>query len=529
MGKPPSSKPVKPVVLCVLDGWGFRAEPSDNALEIARLPNWRRLWQNRPKALIATSGEAVGLPPGQMGNSEVGHMNIGAGRIALPELARIDAALADGSFGTHRLLADLFAKVKEARGRLHVMGLLSPGGVHAMQEHILAMVRLAVQADIPVRVHAFLDGRDTPPTSAKGFVREFQASIAGLKDVRIATLAGRYYAMDRDSRWERTRLAYLAIVEDKTDDAPFPDPVAAIERAYARSETDEFLKPVVIGDYRGMADGDGLFMANFRSDRARQILTALLAPAFDRFPRRCVRFAAACGMIKYSEALSPYLQALFPPQALPKTLGELVSRAGRRQLRIAETEKYAHVTFFFNGGVEDPYPGEERILVPSPKVATYDQKPEMSAPEVTDRLLAAIRAKSYDLIVVNYANPDMVGHTGNLDAAVKAAECIDRCLGRIEAAVDAEGGVLLITADHGNLEQMRDPRTGEAHTQHTTNPVPAILCGPAAADYALDNGRLADIAPTLLPFLGITQPPEMVGRSLLRPRENAQAVRRARS
>lgn len=524
MNNPENPLP-RPVVLCILDGWGWREETENNALALAETPEWDALLKTCPHAKIATSGEAVGLPAGQMGNSEVGHMNIGAGRIAVPELPRIDRAIADGSLAKNPELVRFLEKIRAAGGRLHLLGLLSPGGVHAMDQHMAVMAELAAKSGLKVWVHAFLDGRDTPPSSGLGYVRAFLAAIGKLPNVQIATVAGRYYAMDRDQRWERVARAESAIAGGHGRNAP--DALAAIKSAYEAGESDEFVDPYVIGDYQGMQDGDGLFMANFRADRARELLTALLKPEFESFPRsRRIKFSAAAGMVKYSDELSHYLAVLFPPALLPKTLGELVANAGKHQLRIAETEKYAHVTFFLNGGVETVYHGEDRILVPSPRVATYDLQPEMSAPEVTDKLIEAIAAGNHDLIVVNYANPDMVGHTGNLQASILAAECIDRCLGRLAAAVRGAGGVLLITADHGNLEEMLDTVTGERLTQHTTNPVPAVLVGESAQAFSLADGKLADLAPTLLPFLGIAQPPEMTGRSLLRP---ADARRRSRA
>lgn len=513
MSEPSEERP-RPVVLCILDGWGLRDAPTDNALALARTPVWDRLMRGAATARISTSGADVGLPDGQMGNSEVGHMNIGAGRIAVPDLPRIDKAIAAGELQRNGTLQAALAKLKASGGTLHLMGLLSPGGVHSHQDHMAALARIAAEAGVPVAIHAFLDGRDTPPQSGRGFLSEFERAIADFVGVRIATVGGRYFAMDRDKRWERVAKAYAVLVDSEGRRAPDAD--TAVTQAYAANETDEFITPTAIADYRGMRDGDGILMANFRADRAREILTALLDPHFDGFPRpRRRHFATAIGMVEYSVQLNPLLVTLFPPVRFTKTLGELVANAGMRQLRIAETEKYAHVTFFLNGGEEAMFRGEDRILVPSPKVATYDLKPEMSAPEVTDKLVAAVQSGTYDLIVVNYANPDMVGHTGVLAAAIRAAECIDDCLGRLEAAVTKAGGVLVITADHGNLEEMRDPATGQPHTQHTTNLVPIVLTGPGAAGFGLNNGRLADIAPTLLRFLGLAQPAEMTGRVLL--------------
>lgn len=506
----------RPVVLCILDGWGLRDERDWNAIAQANTPNWDRLWAQQPHARIATSGRDVGLPDGQMGNSEVGHMNIGAGRIAVPELGRIDNAVADGTLARLPLLAATLDKLRASGGTLHLFGLLSPGGVHSHQDHIAAVAKAAAAAGVPVALHAFLDGRDTPPRSALDFLAAFEAAIAGVPNIRFATVGGRYWGMDRDKRWERVARAYAASILAEGERAASAR--AAIEAGYARNENDEFVAPTIIDGFAGVRDGDGLFFANFRADRARQILTALLDPHFDGFARaRLPRFAAVLGMVEYSAALRDLMPALFLAERYPNTLGEVVAKAGLKQLRIAETEKYAHVTFFLNGGEDSIYAGEERILVPSPKVATYDLQPEMSAGEVTDKLVAAIRGGAFDLIVVNFANPDMVGHTGILAAAMKAAETIDATLARLEDAVLAVGGALLITADHGNLEQMQDHESGQAHTQHTTGPVPLVLIAREAAHHALNDGRLADLAPTVLQLMGLKQPAEMTGRSLLRP------------
>ncbi|HUC63377.1 MAG TPA: 2,3-bisphosphoglycerate-independent phosphoglycerate mutase [Alphaproteobacteria bacterium] len=513
----------RPVVLAVLDGWGHREECADNAVCQATLPVWTRLMTECPHALLDASAHEVGLPEGQMGNSEVGHMNLGAGRIVLQDLPRIDEAIKSGALARNPKLADFIAKLNASKGRAHLLGLLSPGGVHSHQDHLASLARLLGEAGVPVAVHGFLDGRDTPPRSALGFVAEFERAIAGLANVSLGTLGGRYYAMDRDKRWARVELAYDALVAGMGEHAA--DARAAIEAGYARGENDEFLKPTILDAYAGIADGDGILMANFRADRARQILASLLDPAFDGFARkRVVRFAAALGMVSYSEALDKFMPALFPPQDLSGTLGEIVARAGLKQLRIAETEKYAHVTFFFNGGEEKPYPGEERILVPSPQVATYDLKPEMSADEVTDKLVAAIASGKFDLIVVNYANGDMVGHTGILAAAIKAAETIDRCLGRLSEAVARAGGALLITADHGNLEEMRDPKSGQPQTAHSMNPVPLVLVNAPAWVAGLRSGRLADVAPTILALMNLPQPPLMTGRTLLVDRAGARSA-----
>ncbi|MBI5163422.1 MAG: 2,3-bisphosphoglycerate-independent phosphoglycerate mutase [Magnetospirillum sp.] len=513
MTQTPSATRPRPVVLCILDGWGHRDDRADNAIALAATPHWDRFLARYPHALLATSGLQVGLPDGQMGNSEVGHMNLGAGRVVMQDLPRIDAAVADGSLARNPVLLDAVARIRAAGGRLHLMGLMSPGGVHSHQDHLAALARIVAGLGVPVLVHAFLDGRDTPPSSAIEYMKRFLADVAG-HDVAVATVSGRYYAMDRDKRWDRVALAWQAMVA--ADGPAAADPVGAIAASYAAGKTDEFVLPAAIGAYAGMSDGDGLLMGNFRADRAREILACLVDPAFDGFPRTTsVAFSARLGLTEYSQELNAFLTPLFPAESLTRIMGEVVCEAGMTQLRIAETEKYAHVTFFFNGGREEVFPGEDRILVPSPKVATYDLKPEMSAPEVCDRLVAAIGSGRYDLIVANFANGDMVGHTGILTAAMAAAETVDAALGRLEAAILAAGGTMLVTADHGNAEQMKDFVTGEPHTAHTTGPVDAVLVNPPPGIDRLDNGRLADVAPTLLALLGLPQPAEMTGRVLI--------------
>ena len=504
----------KPLVLCILDGWGYRAEREDNAIAQARLPVWTRLMAECPHALVATSGRDVGLPDGQMGNSEVGHMNIGAGRILTQELPRIDAAIADHSVARNAALTGLMAAVKATGGACHILGLLSPGGVHSHQDHLAAFARMLDGAGIPVRIHAFLDGRDTAPQSAAGFMEKFLNDIAALKNTKIATVGGRYYGMDRDKRWERVEKAYAAIVEGQG--AAAADPISAIRASYAASVTDEFMLPAVMPGYGGMRDGDAVLMGNFRADRVRQMSAALLDPAFDDFARgRKLRFAGAVSLTEYSKGLTKFMGVMFPPQQTTNMLGEIISRKGLTQLRIAETEKYAHVTFFLNGGAESEFPGESRILVQSPKVATYDLQPEMSAPEVTDNIVRAIENQRFDVIIVNYANGDMVGHSGILKAAIKAAEAIDVALGRLDAALRKAGGAMLISADHGNLEMMRDAASNEPHTQHTLCRVPVVLVNGPQDVRALNDGRLADLAPTVLELLGIAKPQEMTGHSLL--------------
>ena len=503
----------RPVILCILDGWGHSDEKADNAIYLAKTPVWDRLVHSCPHSLINASETFVGLPSGQMGNSEVGHMNLGAGRVVLQDLPRIDKAIDSGALAANPRLHTFIDRLKQSGGTCHLMGLMSPGGVHSMQTHIAALARIVAGAGVPVAVHAFLDGRDTPPSSARGYMKEFLAATDGLPALAVGTVSGRYYAMDRDKRWDRTQLVYEAIADGQGEKAA--DPLSAIDAGYARGETDEFVRPTVIGDFRGIADGDGVLMANFRADRVRQLLGALLDPDFDGFAGRRPKVAAAAGMTEYSTTLNPYLLTLFPPEPLRRVMGEVLAEAGLTQLRIAETEKYAHVTFFFNGGEEKPFPGEERILVPSPQVATYDLKPEMSAFELTDRLVEAIDSGRFDVIVVNYANTDMVGHSGNLDATIKAVEAVDHCLGRVVEAVTRVDGTMLITADHGNAETMRNTDTGEVQTAHTLNRVPAVLVNPPPGVSALAEGALSDIAPTLLRLLGLPKPSEMTGRSLI--------------
>jgi 2,3-bisphosphoglycerate-independent phosphoglycerate mutase len=504
----------RPAVLCILDGWGHRTSPKDNAILDARTPNYDRLIATCPQGLIDASETFVGLPKGQMGNSEVGHMNLGAGRVAVPDMPRIDKAIEDGSLAKNPVLTDLIDALKKSGGACHLMGLASPGGVHSHQDHLVALANVIAGAGVSVWIHAFLDGRDTPPRSAQEYLEQIAAGLQKDLPAKFGSIGGRYYAMDRDKRWDRVEKAYDCLVEAKGEKARTPK--EAVEKAYAAGQDDEFVLPTALEAYRGMKDGDGVLMFNYRSDRAREILTALLDPMFDGFKRsRLVNFAATVGMVKYSAALSGLLKTLFPPLEIKMGLGETVARAGLKQLRIAETEKYAHVTFFFNGGEERQFDGEERILVPSPKVATYDLKPEMSAPEVTDKLVEAIGSGKFDLIVVNFANTDMVGHSGILPAAIKAVEAVDACLGRLMEAVKKAGGVMLITADHGNAEQMYDEQSHQKHTQHTLNRVPALLFNAPPNVRSLQDGKLADVAPTLLALMHLAQPAEMTGHSLL--------------
>jgi len=507
-----SSPRPRPVVLLILDGWGHRDDPRDNALALANLPNWRRLLAEHPSTLIHTEGRHVGLPDGQMGNSEVGHMNIGAGRIVYQDLTRIDAAIEDGSFFDNAELLAACDAVRADGGTLHVMGLLSPGGVHSHEAHLAAMLDLAAKRGVArVAVHAFTDGRDMPPRSAEPSLRALQAQCAALGNAHVASVSGRYYAMDRDQRWERVRKARDAIVDAQSPHRA-PDAVAALQAAYARDENDEFVLPTVIDGAAPMADGDAVVFMNFRADRARQLTAAFVDPAFAGFAARRPQLVRFVCLTEYDARLPAPLA--FAPDNLPNTLGEVLGANGMTQLRIAETEKYAHVTFFMSGGREDPYPGEDRILVPSPKVATYDLQPEMSAPEVCARLVQAVRDARFDVVICNFANPDMVGHTGVLDAAIKAVETVDKAVGEIVAAVREQGGELLVTADHGNVEMMRDPETGEPHTSHTVGPVDLIYVG--SRDVPLrGGGALRDLAPTILDLIGIDPPAEMTGRSLL--------------
>ena len=501
-----------PVVLCILDGWGEREAAPDNAISLAATPTYDRLRATCPTGRIDASAEAVGLPAGQMGNSEVGHMNIGAGQIVMQDLPRIDAAVASGALASNPQLQAFAARIAAAGGCCHLLGLLSPGGVHSHQDHIVALARILSAAGLEVCIHAILDGRDTAPRAADEDVQRFVADVGDAG--RIVTLIGRFFALDRDQRWDRVEQAHQAIRWGKG--AVAADLSTALQGARDRAENDEFVTPTVIADYAGIADGDGVLMANFRADRAREILTTLVDPDFNGFDIGALPvFSAQLGMISYSRALDQWFPALFQPVDLKDTLGEVVAAAGKRQLRLAETEKYPHVTFFLNGGREQEFPGETRVMVPSPKVKTYDLQPEMSAVEVCDQLVAAIASGDYELIICNFANPDMVGHTGVLSAAIDAVETVDQCLGRIDAAICAAAGCLLITADHGNIEQMTDPETVGPHTAHTTNLVPAVLVNGPTAIKQLRSGRLSDIAPTLLRLMGLAAPAGMTGRSLL--------------
>jgi 2,3-bisphosphoglycerate-independent phosphoglycerate mutase len=510
----------RPYILIVLDGWGYSENTNFNAIHSAHKPNWDSYWEDYPHVLINASGTDVGLPDAQMGNSEVGHMNIGAGRVVDQEFTRITRAIEDGSFFHNEVLCNAFDEVAANGKALHILGLLSPGGVHSHQDHICALVELGARHDVKdIYVHAFLDGRDTPPKSAEEYLHDVQMKMTELGRGRFASIIGRYYAMDRNHNWDRTRLAYDLICDGKAE-FQSDDPFIAVDMAYARGETDEFVSPTAIlkpgaGRVR-INDGDAVVFANYRADRARQLTRPFTDTDFDGFPReRVPSLGTFISMTQYKAEFP--IQAAFPPEQIRNSLGEYIAAKGLHQLRIAETEKYAHVTFFFNGGEERVFKGEDRILVPSPDVATYDLKPEMSAPEVTDKLVEAINSRKYDVIICNYANADMVGHTGDFDAAVKAIESIDACLGRVVDATLKAGGELLITADHGNAEQMKSYITekvrGQAHTAHTGNLVPLLYIG-RPAESMPGTGALCDIAPTLLYLMGMKLPEEMTGRPL---------------
>ncbi len=514
------TKRPKPIVLTVLDGWGYRAETKGNAIALARKPNYDRLLAEFPNTLIQTSGPAVGLPEGQMGNSEVGHLNIGAGRIVLMDITRVDQAIASGAFFQNDLLLGAMARGRERQ--LHLMGLLSDGGVHSHIDHLFALLRMARENKVErVFIHCFMDGRDTPPHSGLDFVRQLQHKLRELGVGRIASISGRYYAMDRDNRWERGELAYRAIVhgEAKTRSA---DPEDAIGRSYEQGTTDEFILPVAITSGPGPAaapvacvrDDDAVIFFNFRADRARQMTRAIAEPGFDKFsdPQRPANLYFVA-MTQYDKSFS-WLRYIFGPEKLEHILANVFAEQGFRNLRVAETEKYAHVTYFFNGGVEKPFPGEERVLVPSPKVPTYDLQPEMSAAGIADTVVHAIEKGEFDAVIMNFANADMVGHSGHLEPTIRAVETVDACLGRIFQSLRPRGGAWIITADHGNAETMIDPVTGGPHTYHTTNPVPFILLQEDGGLRLAAGGALRDIAPTLLGMLGLPEPAEMTGRDL---------------
>lgn len=502
---------MKSVLLCILDGWGVKKGGEYDAISKAKTPNFDKLIKDCPNSEVKTYGEAVGLPHGQMGNSEVGHMNIGSGRIVAGALGKIGISLENGELEKHPVIAEAIKKLSGRR--LHLMGLASDGGVHAHIDHITGLAKIFAKNNVDVALHLFTDGRDTSPKSGKLFIQNLLNEISAFKNIEIATISGRFYAMDRDKRWDRVEKAYDAIVSGESENK-FNTPIEVIEKSYSENVTDEFIIPSVNKNYKGISNEDGILMANFRADRAREILDAILFEDFDGFKRKkTIKVGEALGTVEYSEKLTAYLKVLFPAETVSNTLGELISNLGLNQLRIAETEKYAHVTFFFNGGVEEVFKGEDRILVPSPKVATYDLKPEMSAFEVTDKLIEALRSGKYSLIVCNFANGDMVGHTGILSAAVKAVETLDACIGKLKEAIEGTDNIMILSADHGNAEEMLD-KNGQPHTQHTVGSVPFIIVN-AGKNITLKDGRLCDIAPTILELLEIKKPEEMKGISLI--------------
>ena len=504
-----------PVVLIVLDGWGFRPGREGNAIELGQTPVWHKLWQRASRTLLDASGLPVGLPDGQIGNSEVGHLNLGAGRVVPQDIVRISQSVESGEFFRIPALVQLVEDTRRHDGTLHVMGLIGTGGVHALDKHLLAAVEMGRKAGLPVAIHAWLDGRDTPPKSGLGFMEDLTATVKSNGGGRavVSTVIGRYYAMDRDKRWDRTKLAYDAMVNGIG--VKVSDPITAIQQAYAAGETDEFVKPRVISGAALIKEGDGIFCFNYRADRMRQIVRALALPGFDDFTVKGRPTVQLVTMTRYEQTL-PF-PAAFEPMVLSRIMAEVLAERGMTQFRTAETEKYAHVTYFFNGGYEPPYKGEERLLVPSQKVATYDLMPEMSAPGVTDVLCKAIADRQHDFILCNYANGDMVGHSGVLSAAVQAVETVDTCLARVLATADTAGATVLVTADHGNCELMIDPATGGPHTAHTTNPVPFVIVGGkdgAGTQHLRGGGSLRDVGPTILQLLGIEPPNEMTGKDL---------------
>jgi len=506
----------KPMVLVILDGYGYREDQQDNAIFNAKTPVMDALWAQRPHTLIDASGLEVGLPDRQMGNSEVGHVNLGAGRIVYQDLTRLDVEIKERTFFANPVLTGAVEKAAAAGKAVHIMGLLSAGGVHSHEDHIMAMVELAAEKGADkIYLHAFLDGRDTPPRSAESSLKAFEDKFATLGKGRVASIIGRYYAMDRDNRWDRVEQAYNLLVEAKGE-FQANTAVAALEAAYARDENDEFVKATVIRAEgqadAAMEDGDALIFMNFRADRAREITRAFVNADFDGFARKKkVKLGDFVMLTEYAADIKA--PCAYPPSSLANTFGEWMAKHDKTQLRISETEKYAHVTFFFNGGVEESFKGEDRILINSPKVATYDLQPEMSSAELTEKLIAAIESGKYDTIICNYPNGDMVGHTGVMEAAIKAIEALDACIEQVTNAVVAAGGQMLITADHGNAEQMRDPATGQAHTAHTNLPVPLIYVGDKAVK-SVDGGKLSDIAPTMLTLMGMEIPQEMTGKPL---------------
>lgn len=505
-----------PMLLCILDGWGKSDNKKYNAIEIANTPNWDRFLDKYPYSMIKASGEAVGLPDGQMGNSEVGHMNMGAGRVVKQSLPLINDAIKDGEVEKNKALLNCIKKVKKSGGDLHLVGLLSDGGVHSHQNHIAGLAKIGEKDGLKVYIHAITDGRDTKPKSAEKYIKKFYEDIGCSNNIKIATLGGRYYTMDRGGYWERTEKAYNAIAFGEGE-YKFDKAEEAVLDAYNRGESDEFILPSVRKSYEGMKDGDGLVLINFRADRMRQIANAFADPGFDEFNRKqLIKFSARAMMSEYSEKLKRFYDVLFPPAELKNVFGEIISDAGLLQLRIAESEKYAHVTFFFNGGEEKQFKGEDRIIIKSPQVSTYDLKPEMSAYEVCDKVLESLAQKKHDVIILNFANPDMVGHTGDVDATVRAIEVLDECIGKLEKEILKQNGLMIVTADHGNCEDMYDEKNDKKLTAHTTNPVWFILVGNEVYDIKLRDGILSDITPTMLDLLGIEKPVQMTSNSLIK-------------
>ncbi len=503
----------KKTLLCILDGWGYRNEDKDNAINLAKTPNWDSLLKKYPNTLISTNGQDVGLEGEQMGNSEVGHTNIGAGRIVFQDLPKISNAIKDGSILENAVIKNTIAKMKDSTNTMHLFGLISDGGVHSHVSHIIYAIKMFAKEGIKVALHAFTDGRDTPPESSIKHIEEILKLEKEFSNFTLATVIGRYYAMDRDTRWERTELAYNAMVYAKA--LKTSDFISSVKDSYKQSVTDEFIKPLVSENYEGFKENDSIFCLNFRADRVRQITRALLFKDFDGFKTNNLNLNSCLGLTPYSKEHDNYLQTVFPKEDIKNTLGEVVSKAGLTQLRVAETEKYPHVTFFFNGGIEQNFNNEDREMVPSPKVATYDLQPEMSAYGITDIIEKAVLSDKYDFILVNYANGDMVGHTGVLEAAIKAVESVDECIGRVYKACEEKGVNLILVADHGNCEEMYDYVNNLPHTAHTTNKVQLILANNNNVK-ELKDGVLANIAPTVLDLMDIEQPSDMTATSLIK-------------
>lgn len=506
----------KPVLLCILDGWGIDENGKYNAIKEAKTPNFDKIMKEYPNALLEASGEFVGLPAGQIGNSEVGHTNIGAGRVVFQDLPKINKAVKEDTLKDNTKIVKLIKTLKENGKDCHILGLLSDGGVHSHQNHIAALCKIIASEGINVKVHAFLDGRDVAQKSAKGYVLKFEQDTRDFDNIQIASIGGRYYGMDRDKRWDRVAGAYNVIVNGVHGASVASDALSVVDSAYKEDKTDEFVIPFALEGYEGMQDGDACLIANFRADRVRQISEALFNPNFDGFNRnKFVNFSEKMGMVEYSAHLTNFMDTVFAPEEIKNSLGEVVSEAGLKQLRIAETEKYAHVTFFFNGGAEDEFEGEDRMLVSSPDVATYDLQPEMSAEELTGKLLDAMKSDKYDLIVVNYANPDMVGHTGIMDAAIKACETVDTKLGQLVDFAKENDWNMLVTADHGNAEKMFDDTNGQPYTAHTTSKVPLVFVSNDTSSVKVKDGSLCDIAPSILKLAGLDKPEEMTGKNLI--------------